>query len=445
MHPLRLAAPVLAVLAGAPLAACSSFLSQSGPSRAAVVSGAAQPPPEPAAGSYRLVPLDAANTARLGADDPVPRFSTALTDAPVQGGLLGVGDTIGVTIFEAGAGGLFIPADPGSRSGNFVTLPARQIDGDGTISVPFAGEVRAAGLSTATLEREIDARLSGRALQPQAVVNVVDRRAGGISVTGEVGTAAVFSLQPGGERVLSAIARAGGPRFPAFEITVTIQRNDRTERALLSEIMTDPHQNVALRPGDEIYLAHTPRYFLAFGATGPAQSIGLVTRRFAFDDTHLSLADGLAKAGGLEDDRANAQAIFVYRMGRPDAAPAPEAPMTGAPTTGAPMTGAPMTGAPMTGAPMTPSLRADLPAGAQAGTDAPTLRPAMLTTAAPPQPTIYMLDLTRPDGYFRAREFRLHDGDTLFVSNSPSTDLGKFLALILPVAYSTSGFSTGFQ
>ena len=59
--------------------------------------------------------------------------------------VFGVGDVISVTIFEAAAGGLFIPAEAGVRPGNYVTLPEQTVDNDGNITVPYAGEIKAAG------------------------------------------------------------------------------------------------------------------------------------------------------------------------------------------------------------------------------------------------------------------------------------------------------------
>ena len=56
----------------------------------------------------------------------------------------GIGDVVSVTIFEAAAGGLFIPTEAGVRPGNFVTLPDQTVDNDGNISVPYAGLVKAA-------------------------------------------------------------------------------------------------------------------------------------------------------------------------------------------------------------------------------------------------------------------------------------------------------------
>ncbi len=51
----------------------------------------------------------------------------------------GIGDVVSVSIFEAAAGGLFIPTEAGVRPGNFVTIPDQTIDNDGNISVPYAG------------------------------------------------------------------------------------------------------------------------------------------------------------------------------------------------------------------------------------------------------------------------------------------------------------------
>src|SRR5262245_8465479 len=45
----------------------------------------------------------------------------------------GVGDVVTVTIFEASAGGLFIPIEAGVRPGNFITLPNQLVDNAGNI------------------------------------------------------------------------------------------------------------------------------------------------------------------------------------------------------------------------------------------------------------------------------------------------------------------------
>jgi protein involved in polysaccharide export with SLBB domain len=68
---------------------------------------------------------------------------------------LGMGDVVSITIFEAAAGGLFIPSDAGARPGNFVTLPNQIVDSKGNVTVPYAGTIRAAGRTPSELQQAI--------------------------------------------------------------------------------------------------------------------------------------------------------------------------------------------------------------------------------------------------------------------------------------------------
>ena len=58
---------------------------------------------------------------------------------------IAVGDVLALTVFEATTGGLFLPQDAGSRSGNFVQIPNEQVDASGSIAVPYAGAVSVVG------------------------------------------------------------------------------------------------------------------------------------------------------------------------------------------------------------------------------------------------------------------------------------------------------------
>src|SRR6202043_2321153 len=67
----------------------------------------------------------------------------------------GIGDVVAVTIFEAAAGGLFIPAEAGVRPGNFIALPNQEVDNNGNISVPYAGNIRARGRTPTEVQEAI--------------------------------------------------------------------------------------------------------------------------------------------------------------------------------------------------------------------------------------------------------------------------------------------------
>jgi polysaccharide export outer membrane protein len=379
---IALGTTLLAMIGGC---ATDTFISQSGPSRSDLVTKAqlrVQSGGPDHDLQYALVPLDKNTISLLGTDELPAYFPDDPTNLRSADGLIGVGDMVSVTVFESGSGGLFLPREGGTRAGNFVTIPTQQVGKDGTIEMPYAGTIRAAGTTPHAISATIQERLANRALEPQVVVSVIDRRAGPVSVLGEVFSATHFSLDPGGARILEAIARAGGPRYPAYESMVTLQRNGAVYKALLSEIARNDRQNVQLRANDVVYVAHEPRYFLAMGAVGPDVSLGPQNRRFTFDDTHITLADAIAKAGGLVDARANATGVFLYRT-------EPRATLT--------------------------------TLGAIAGTDVQ----AMI-------PTVYLLDLRDPAGYFYASRFAMRTEDVLYISNAPATDLSKFLDLILP-------------
>src|SRR5215475_6361542 len=65
----------------------------------------------------------------------------------------GIGDVVSVSIFEAAAGGLFIPAEASVRPGNFVTIPNQAVDVNGNISIPYAGAIRARGRTQVELQQ----------------------------------------------------------------------------------------------------------------------------------------------------------------------------------------------------------------------------------------------------------------------------------------------------
>ena len=139
----------------------------------------------------------------------------------------GIGDNISVTVFESMAGGLFIPVDAGVRPGNYVTLPNQPVDTQGNITVPYAGTIRAQGRTAVQVQAAIVSALKSRAIEPQAVVALVDQKASSISVLGEVGTPSRFPASASGERLLDAISRAGGPRNPGYDTFVMLEREGR--------------------------------------------------------------------------------------------------------------------------------------------------------------------------------------------------------------------------
>ena len=323
---------------------------------------------------YELVPLSprvASVLARRGDLRRVGSLSDSKSAPDIR---LGVGDVVAVTVFEAQAGGLFIPLQAASRPGNFIQIPNQAVDRAGNITVPYAGQIRAQGRTIPEVQNDIVAKLRNRAIEPQVVISIAEQRSNLVSVMGDVNSPVKFALALPGERILDSIARAGGPKNQGWQTFVTLQRSGHKRTVSFNRLIADPDNNVNVQPGDTIYVYSEQRTFLVFGATGQQG-------QFNFDQDRLSLAEAVAKAGGLVDAQADPRTVFVYRIEPADAL-------------------------------------------AEMGVD------ITRWGGARDIPVIYWANFGDPSGYFLATETPMQNKDVIYISNALSVDFTKFLTFV---------------
>jgi polysaccharide export outer membrane protein len=344
----------------------------------------------PAILPYALVKLTPETVAIL--DRHVPRFSTAFADkAPPKAFRFGVGDTVSVTIFESAAGGLFT-SEGGLRSGNFVTVPNQAVDEKGFIGIPFAGAIRALGRTPSEMREEITSKLAARALEPQVVVSLAEQNTSLLSVLGDVRAAGRFRASASGERIVDAIARAGGPASQGYDMWVTLERKGLRASVPFGALVYEPANNIYALPNDIIYLFSQPQTFVAFGASG-------FQGQFRFDAWQISLAEAIGKQGGLNDALADPSAVFLYR-----------------------------------GEPRQVAM--------QLGVDVSPFKGPII-------PMIYQIDLRDPSSYFLTQSFQMRNKDVIYTSNSPAVETSKFLNFLRtimatandPIIYATNGYA----
>lgn len=296
--------------------------------------------------------------------------------------LVGVGDVVQITIFEASSGGLFIPAEASVRPGNFVTLPQQIVDSAGFVTVPYAGKIAASGRSLPSIQSDIEEKLQARAIEPQAVVTLVEQNATQVAVVGEINSASKVTIAASGDRILDIIAKAGGLRYPSYESFVTLTRRGRSSTVSFPNLIANPKENIYVSRGDTIFVYREQPFFVAVGASG-------LNGHFAFDQERLSLSEAIGKAGGLLDDRANPASVLLYRH---------EA---------------------------VANLRA-------AGIVVP-------NDIGPTIPVIFRLNVRNPTGFFVSQKFIVRNRDILYVSNADSVELLKFLTVLNAVTSTASG------
>ena len=309
--PQRLRSLFFATLVSALLPGCG-LLPGTGPKSDAVNGNATAGVRSTAALPYALVDVSSDTIGFLSQPNVVSFKGEFLDKRPKPTQVVGVGDVLNVSIFEAAPGGLFTPGQAaGARPGNFVDLPAQAVDQKGSIYVPYAGEIPAAGRTIPEIQQAVVARLQNRAIEPQVVISFNQQHSSVVSVLGDVNTPGVLALNSVGERLLALIARAGGPKFEAVESYVTLQRDGKRVRVLLSRVVHDPRENVFIRPNDVIFVTHEAPSFTALGALN--QNVFGFNSEIAFDVETLTLAQAMGKAGGLNDQQSDPSEVYVYR------------------------------------------------------------------------------------------------------------------------------------
>ena len=310
-------------------------------------------------------------------------FSETLGNAAAKDYLVGAGDSLEISVWEAPPASLFGAAVLDSRGGpstaRVTALPEQTVNSAGQVSVPFVGSVQASGRSPQQIEADVVQRLKGKANQPQVLVRVIRNASSNVTVLGEFAASTRMPLTATGERLLDALAAAGGVRQPVGKMTVQITRGSTVQSLPLETIIQDPRQNVVLQPGDVVTALYQPLSFTVLGATGKNEEL-------SFEAQGITLAQALARAGGLQDSRADARGVFVFRFEEPAAL--------------------------------------GLSATSQ-----------MQTTPEGKIPVVYRVDLKDPGTFFVAQGFPIRNKDVMYVSNSSAAELQKFLNIIATVVF----------
>ncbi|MBW7922414.1 MAG: polysaccharide biosynthesis/export family protein [Rubellimicrobium sp.] len=300
---------------------------------------------------------------------PALAFAQSVASAGVVGSdTLQPGDTLTITVWENVDDGLL--ARTGTPS-SATALNEVQVDGQGFIFVPYAGRIRVAGQSPEAVRALIAEKLAEQTPDPQVQIA---REAGDgqtVSVVGAVGAQGVYPIERSTRTLSAMLARAGGVAVNPDIAQVTLTRGNQSNHVWFEDLFEGPGRDVALRGGDRIMVQRDTRSFTALGATG-------TQNRVAFESRTLSAIEAIASVGGLSPAAADPTGVFVFRN-------EPEA--------------------------IARQLMGN---------------PALQGT----QRVVYVLDLTRPNGMFFARDFNIRDGDTVYVTEAPFSQFSKIISAL---------------
>lgn len=223
---------------------------------------------------------------------PAPAVATPRPATPLQDSYqLGPGDVIEVRVLGQ--------QDFTTRS---------RIREDGTIALPFVGDVQTRGRNSTEFARDVAATLDRGGYYTKPIVNVEIVSFASRYVT-LLGAVAQSGLQPVDReyRLSEILARAGGLRPDSNDEVVV--RNDAGEerRLLFSNIALGyPDSDPIIRPGDRIFAPVAENFYIYGQVNGPG--VYPVKRE-------LTVRNALARSGGLTANGSQRR-ISVIRGGK---------------------------------------------------------------------------------------------------------------------------------
>ena len=283
--------------------------------------------------------------------------------------LVSSGDTLGITGWENSDEGLLSPTGVGASA-----LPHTKVDESGKIFVPYVGRMQASGRSLSQLRRAIMRQLAGKTVDPQVDVFPVEKTGRSVSVQGVVGAPGLYPIDKLTTHILPMMAKAGGVKIDPEAVRIKLRRGRIQGEIWLTDLYDAPDNDVHLRAGDHIIVERDRRIFTALGAVSANQTVQFPTRE-------VSLVRAMGIAGGLRDQTADPTGVFIFREEPVDIA------------------------------------RRLFP-------DRDISRPVRVA---------YIVDLTRPEGLFLARDFFMRDRDTMYVTSAPYVRWLKILQAISPL------------
>lgn len=379
-------------LLGLMLASCAT-LPMSGPSTGGVGrTGKEQANNAP----ITIVDATDAIAGRLMAMHKSPTFAETLSNGRAFDMIVGRGDALDITIFEAPPAVLFGGSAVGGVSAGSLStsrpaeLPGQVVGPDGRIDIPFAGQIQAAGSTPQQIAKAIKARLAGKAHDPQVIVRLARNATANVTIVGDVASSGRVPLSSTGERVLDVLAAVGGVRQPVGKMTIQVTRGSQVEAMPLEAVIKDPAQNIRLQADDVITLLFQPYSFTVLGAARANAEI-------PFESTGLTLSQALGRMGGLDDQRANPKGVFIFRFEDPALFAADGQPL-------------------------------------------PPLKDGKV-------PVIYRVNMRDAKTLFVAQTFPIRNKDVIYITNAPLADFSKFLAAVSQIVYpiATIQSSTIFQ
>ncbi|UWQ81862.1 polysaccharide export protein (plasmid) [Leisingera sp. S132] len=266
------------------------------------------------------------------------------------------GDLLSLSIWDSNDNSLLTSLDQ-----KMVQLQDMKVAANGTIFMPYVGDVNVNGLTPDLARRKLQEALEPVVPSAQVQLAMAAGRGNSVDLVSGVAQPGTYPMPDRNYTVMGLISAGGGISAGLNNPQIRLVRGQSIYGTSVDSLLNDPHLDTLLRGGDRVFVEEDERYFLSFGATGKEDL-------HIFSKDQMSAMDAMSVAGGFQDGKADPKGLLVLR---------------------------------------------EYPASAVA----PGVR------GPRQQRVVFSLDLTSADGLFSARQFQINPGDLVMATESPVNDV----------------------
>lgn len=265
------------------------------------------------------------------------------------------GDMLDIMIWDSSDNSLLTAAEERQA-----TLGEVEVAANGSIFVPYVGDISVIGLTPDLARKELQSALEAIVPSAQVQLAMTEGRNNSVDLVGGVGQPGTYPMPNRNFTVLGLLAQGGGVKEGLNNAQIRLMRGGAIYGTSVDDLLDSPSRDTLLRGGDQVFIEEDERYFLSFGAAGK-EAVNIFTK------DHMSAMDAVAVMGGIDNKTADPQGLLIMR---------------------------------------------DYPSSAiQPGVRGPRQ-----------QRVVFTIDLTSTDGLFSARKFQINPEDLVVATESPIND-----------------------
>jgi len=269
--------------------------------------------------------------------------------------IIRAGDLLSMQIWDNNSSSLLT-----SDGQKMVSLQDVRVSANGSVFLPYVGDVNVNGLTPELAREKLQAELESIVPSAQLQLDMTEGRNNSVDLVSGVISPGTYPMPDRNYSVMGLIAAGGGIAAGLNNPQIRLMRGGRLYGTSVDSLLNTPQKDTLLRGGDRVFVEEDERYFLSFGATG-TEDLHIFTK------DEVSAMDALSISGGFQDGRADPKGLLILREYAETAV-------------------------------------------------APGVRGPRQTRV------VFTLDLTSADGLFSARNFQINPGDLVMATESPIND-----------------------